>query len=133
MACCDSIHQLIRNRSSRVFAKEIALALDVAERQPKGAIYVTPICLDHCKMPKRLAHLHWSSIPRDMVAEIYVTLQSSLLTRASELGFLGNEQIQNIPTMPAMAKGWRPSLIREDDIWCGAKTQTERHISVRPG
>jgi hypothetical protein len=90
--------------------KEIGLAIDVAQRQPEGAIYIIPIRLDECEMPQRLSHLHWSSIPRDLVAEIYVTLQSSLLTRASELGLLTADELRNIPRMPAMAKGRSATL-----------------------
>jgi hypothetical protein len=68
--------------------KEIALAIDVAERQPEGRIYLIPVRLGECEMPRRLSHLHWISSPRDpnSVADVYCGLQEALLTRESELG-----------------------------------------------
>ncbi len=38
--------------------KEIAIALDVAERQPDGSIYVIPARLEECELPQRLARWH---------------------------------------------------------------------------
>ncbi|MHC4168520.1 MAG: toll/interleukin-1 receptor domain-containing protein [Planctomycetota bacterium] len=42
--------------------KEVGLALDVAERQPEGAIVVIPIKLDRCDVPSKLRHLHWIDV-----------------------------------------------------------------------
>jgi anti-anti-sigma factor len=39
--------------------KEIRLALDVAERQPEGTVFIIPARLDACVVPTRLSHLHW--------------------------------------------------------------------------
>lgn len=38
--------------------REIRLALDVADEQPEGAIFVIPALLEPCELPDRLAHLH---------------------------------------------------------------------------
>ncbi|WP_433622923.1 TIR domain-containing protein [Nocardia sp. CA-120079] len=38
--------------------KEILFALDAADRQPEGAIYLIPTRLEPCEIPRRLAHLH---------------------------------------------------------------------------
>lgn len=38
--------------------REIRLALDVADEQPAGAIFVIPARLEPCDLPDRLAHLH---------------------------------------------------------------------------
>ena len=38
--------------------KEIKLALDVADYQPDGSIFVIPARLEECELPQRLMHLH---------------------------------------------------------------------------
>ncbi len=38
---------------------EIRRALDVAERQPEGSIYVIPVRIEECEVPLRLKHLQW--------------------------------------------------------------------------
>ena len=38
--------------------KEIKRALDVADEQPEGAIFIIPARLDDCEVPDRLQHLH---------------------------------------------------------------------------
>ncbi len=39
--------------------KEIRLALDVADRQPEGAIFIIPVRLEECEVPDRLGKWHW--------------------------------------------------------------------------
>ncbi len=39
--------------------KEIRLALDVADEQPEGTIYIIPARLEECEVPDRLRPLHW--------------------------------------------------------------------------
>ena len=39
--------------------KEIKLALDIAEKKPKDTIFIVPVKLEECTIPKRLSHLHW--------------------------------------------------------------------------
>jgi hypothetical protein len=79
--------------------KETAMALDVAERQPEGTIYIIPVLLGECEMPNRLKHLHWLRMPHDpeMAAGIYSLLQTSLLTRAYELGLVTRKQLDAMP------------------------------------
>ena len=38
---------------------EIRVALDVADQQPEGAIFVIPVRLEECSVPDRLGRLHW--------------------------------------------------------------------------
>lgn len=45
--------------------KEIKLALDVADEQPEGSIYVVPVRLEACTVPDRLSHLHWVDLYAD--------------------------------------------------------------------
>jgi hypothetical protein len=42
--------------------KEIKLALDVADEQPEGSIFLIPVKLEECPMPDRLSHLHWVNL-----------------------------------------------------------------------
>ncbi len=39
--------------------KEITFALDVAEEQPEGTIFIIPLKLEECKVPERLSGWHW--------------------------------------------------------------------------
>lgn len=39
--------------------REIKLALDVAEEQPEGAIFIVPLKLNECVVPERLRQWHW--------------------------------------------------------------------------
>ena len=42
--------------------KEIKLALDVADEQPEGAIFIIPLRLDDCDVPKRLGRWQWVNL-----------------------------------------------------------------------
>ena len=39
--------------------KEISFALDVADRQPEGQIFLIPIKIEECDVPERLSRFHW--------------------------------------------------------------------------
>ncbi|MGY1934199.1 DNA/RNA helicase domain-containing protein [Nocardia gipuzkoensis] len=45
--------------------KEILFALDEADRQPEGRIYLIPARLEPCEIPSRLTHLHWVDLFED--------------------------------------------------------------------
>jgi hypothetical protein len=62
---------------------EIKYALDVAEQQPEGTIFIIPIKLAHCDMPDRLSHLHWVNLFEDRGHRL---LKAALIQRARELG-----------------------------------------------
>lgn len=42
--------------------KEIKFALDVADAQPEGKIFVIPARLEDCEVPERLRHLQWVNL-----------------------------------------------------------------------
>jgi hypothetical protein len=67
--------------------KETAVAFEVADRQPAGQIYLVPILLGGCSIPRNLERLHWIKIDgeHDWVTPIYLRLQRSLVFRAHEL------------------------------------------------
>lgn len=42
--------------------KEIKYALDVADQQPEGAIFIIPLRLEECEVPERLKRYHWADL-----------------------------------------------------------------------
>lgn len=63
--------------------KEIKLALDVADEQPEGSIFVIPVRLEECDIPDRLSHLHWVNLFEE---HGYERLVWALQQRANQLG-----------------------------------------------
>ncbi|HYY95833.1 MAG TPA: TIR domain-containing protein, partial [Pyrinomonadaceae bacterium] len=63
--------------------KEIKFALDVADRQPEGAIFLIPLKLEECDVPNRLRDWHWVDLYEETG---YEKLTKSLLRRAEALG-----------------------------------------------
>lgn len=70
------------NRSGYV-QKEIGVALDVADRQPEGTIFLIPVKLEECQTPNRLSHLHYVNLFEDKGFE---RLIRALTSRAEKLG-----------------------------------------------
>jgi hypothetical protein len=62
--------------------KEIKFALDVADEQPEGRIFIIPARLEDCKVPDRLSKWHWVNLFED---DGYQKLLASLSKRAAEL------------------------------------------------
>jgi len=62
--------------------KEIKFALDVAEEQPEGTIFVIPAFLEPCTLPDRLSEWHWVRLYED---DGYEKLVDSLDHRAKDL------------------------------------------------
>lgn len=60
--------------------KEIKEALDVADEQPEGTIFVIPVRLEECEVPSRLSHLHWVDL---FVDGGYARLLRALGTRTT--------------------------------------------------
>jgi len=44
--------------------KEIRFALDFADEQPDGSIYIIPVKLEECEVPPRLTRWHWVELYR---------------------------------------------------------------------
>jgi hypothetical protein len=64
------------------FQKETKFALDVAEQQPEGTIFIIPAKLEECEVPERLRRWHWVSLSEK---NGYERLNKSLRRRASDL------------------------------------------------
>ena len=63
--------------------KEIKIALDVADQQPEGGIYIIPVKLEECDVPDRLNTWHWVNLED---ASGYQRLLAALMRRADDLG-----------------------------------------------
>jgi hypothetical protein len=70
------------NRTGYV-QKEIKYALDVADEQPEGTIFLIPARLEQCELPGRLKHLHCVELYE---ARGFDKLTRALKSRAEELG-----------------------------------------------
>jgi hypothetical protein len=85
---------LSKNSVSRkgYFNKEIAYALDIAEQNPEGTIFIVPIQLDECIVPERLGHLHRLRLPFSdsdfSIGATYLQLRRALISRAYDLHLL---------------------------------------------
>ena len=62
--------------------KEIKFALDAADEQPEGTIFIIPLKLEECEIPERLRQWHWVNYWEDNAHE---KLLLSLKHRASEI------------------------------------------------
>jgi hypothetical protein len=62
--------------------KEIKYALDVADEQPEGRIYIIPVRLEECDVPARLSKFHWVDIFED---DGYDKLLEALKMRVAEI------------------------------------------------
>lgn len=60
--------------------REIRFALDVADEQPEGTIFVIPVLLEECRVPDRLSQLHWVRL---YDADGYTKLLRALHARAN--------------------------------------------------
>lgn len=63
--------------------KEIKQALDVADEQPDGTIYLIPLRIEECEVPARLGRWHWVNLYEE---HGYQRLKRALQIRASTLG-----------------------------------------------
>ena len=64
--------------------KEIKHALDIADEQPEGTIFLIPLKLEECDTPERLQRWHWVTL---VEPEGYDRLMRSLRERARAIGF----------------------------------------------
>ena len=65
--------------------KEIRYVLDVADEQPEGTIFLIPLKLEECEVPRRLSRWQWINFFRE---DGYERLMRSLRARAGKLGGL---------------------------------------------
>jgi hypothetical protein len=63
--------------------KEIKYALDIADQQPEGAIFIIPLKLEECVVPDRLRAWQWVNF---FGPDSYEKLMQALKARAQALG-----------------------------------------------
>lgn len=63
--------------------KEIRYALDVADEQPEGTIFIIPVKLEQCEVPERLKRWQWVNLFEERG---YERLMTALQTRANMIG-----------------------------------------------
>src|SRR5579859_2005691 len=83
---CDIVIVCLSKNSSNkagYIQKEIKFALDVADEQPEGTIFLIPLRLEECKIPDRLKHLHWVNY---FEVGGFLKLMQALKLRAQSLG-----------------------------------------------
>lgn len=96
--------------------KEIRLALDVADEQPEGSIFLIPLRIDDSEIPQRLKKLQWINFLDDQENGIYLLFEA-LERRASslDLAIPSIERIEkatdllNIPELGGMDSSQKPS------------------------
>jgi hypothetical protein len=68
--------------------KEIKYALDVADEQPEGTIFLIPVKLEECAIPAGLSQWHWVNL---FEGNGYRNLLRALRARAEALGLQENQ------------------------------------------
>lgn len=92
---CLSQHSI--NKTGYV-QKEIKFALDIADDQPDGTIFLIPLRLEQCDVPERLSHLQWVNF-YDKGG--YVRLLRALRKRAADLDAFATTAVSARPASPA--------------------------------
>ena len=78
--------------------REIKFALDAADEQPEGAIFLIPARLEECESPDRLSRWQWVNLHE---AKGYERLMRALRTRAEALG-ISLSPVRAIPQTPSL-------------------------------
>jgi hypothetical protein len=81
--------------------KEIKYALDIADEQPEGTVFIIPLKLEECNVPERLRKWQWVNLFTD---NGYQRLILSLNTRIAKTEKSQIEDLNPSPTSPANIK-----------------------------
>jgi formylglycine-generating enzyme required for sulfatase activity len=77
--------------------KEIKLALDVADEQPEGSIFMIPVRLEECPIPDRLSNIHYVNLFEERG---YERLLRALHLRADQQGRVIAPGSEREPALP---------------------------------
>jgi GTP-binding protein EngB required for normal cell division len=107
--------------------KEIKFALDIAEEQPEGAIFIIPLKLEECNVPSRLQRWQWVNYfeskngPKELL--------QALNKRAEDLGILPAQSLKSAaqqileknihPAFKYAFKDAKPSVSRKKEFVIG--------------
>ena len=124
--------------------REIRFALDIADEQPEGAIFLIPAKLEECQVPSRLSKWQWVNLFESVG---YEKLKRSLTYRANSMGNLVipilhlqgysskvvEPQMINIPTGKFLVGSTREQLVyaadSKDKYWTDSeKPQREEML-----
>jgi hypothetical protein len=78
--------------------KEIKYALDVAEEQPEGTIFIIPLRLEDCEVPQRLRPYQWVNYFEERG---YKQLMKALQVRAEQVGASAPEAVEELRDEPS--------------------------------
>jgi len=88
------------------YQKEIKKVLDVADQKPEGTIFIIPLRLDDCQIPRRLTKWQYEDyFPVGQREQAYERLLQSLSTRFSQVK-LRNDNVQQIHSELNSLSGW---------------------------
>ena len=77
--------------------KELRFILNIAEEKTEDTIFIIPLRLDGCEVPRRLRQLQWVDyFPAEQQEAAYQRLLESLKARARRLGLSGNQAFTEI-------------------------------------
>ncbi|MEW6401239.1 MAG: SUMF1/EgtB/PvdO family nonheme iron enzyme [Chloroflexota bacterium] len=102
--------------------KEITFALDKALEKPEGTIFVVPVKLEECEMPRRLTRYQWVDLSR---SDGRKRLLMGLNRRVNDLG----PEVQQIPldeARPRTATPKIPKPVVEEDASSPLELQIKR-------
>ncbi len=94
--------------------RELRLVLDVALNMTEGTIFVIPLRLEDCQLPRSLRSWQWLDyFPAEARPEAYERLLTSLKIRADKLGIATNatKTPQKAEPAPAPTPQKRPALV----------------------
>ncbi|HXV44695.1 MAG TPA: SUMF1/EgtB/PvdO family nonheme iron enzyme, partial [Anaerolineae bacterium] len=86
--------------------KEIKFALDIADEQPEGTIFLIPLRLEPCDVPERLNRWQWANL---FDARGYERLLRSLRQRANAINVTLRPQAEESPPAPPAPKPAQPT------------------------
>jgi ribosome biogenesis GTPase A len=80
--------------------KELKFALDVADEQPDGVVFLIPARLEECTVPQRLSHLQYADLFRNEYEKLLQVLQ----IRATKLGIKVTKREPNSNSLRTLNK-----------------------------
>lgn len=97
--------------------RELRLVLDVALNMAEGTVFVIPLRLEDCELPRRLRSWQWLDyFPAEARPEAYERLLTSLKIRADKLGIATDGGKSSVKAEPAPASAPRktPVLVKAE-------------------
>jgi len=99
--------------------REIKRALELAEEKPEDVIFIVPLLLEPCGVPRRLQHLQWLNLS---AADAFQRLLAALRFRGRQLGL----------TLPTSQGAWCTTVHLRGVATVGAFTRRSGPSNARP-